>query len=140
LSAICLLRSFSIVLAHAEALAATACSFRAMLALRTTGPQSTASCGWGATFVVLFDFSPASTPMLLLAASVAHERRGIGRHSAAVEPQPLSDLATGRALENAPLNSKRCRRSVGSNVHQAHFSATRQTFHRCPQPQLAEDK
>jgi hypothetical protein len=40
LSAICLLRSFSTVFAHAAALAATACCLRAMLTFSTAEPQS----------------------------------------------------------------------------------------------------
>jgi pimeloyl-ACP methyl ester carboxylesterase len=43
-SAICLSRSFSIVLAQAEALAATACCLNALLELSTAKPQSTAGC------------------------------------------------------------------------------------------------
>src|SRR3954452_1537576 len=43
-SPICITRSFSIVLAQAEALAVTACCLSAMLDLSSTEPQSSAGC------------------------------------------------------------------------------------------------
>ena len=49
-------------------------------------------------------------------------------HAGAVQPQPLGELTAGRTLEDTPLNPE-WRRGVGANIHQAHFSATRQTLH-----------
>ncbi len=58
LSAICLLRSFSTVFAHAEALAATARSLRALVSRSTVGVQSAASSSSTAAWV-LWSFSTA---------------------------------------------------------------------------------
>ena len=58
LSAICLLRSFSTVFAHAEALAATARSLRALVSRSTVGVRSAASASSTAAWV-LWSFSTA---------------------------------------------------------------------------------
>jgi len=52
-------------------------------------------------------------------------------HAGAVQPQSLRDLTAGRTLEDTPLNPE-WRRGVGTNIHQAHLSATRQTLHGLP--------
>jgi hypothetical protein len=60
-------------------------------------------------------------------------------HAGAVQPQPLGELTAGRTLEDTPLNPE-WRRGVGANIHQAHFSATRQTLHWLSQPLSSRGK
>ena len=104
LSAICLLRSFSIVFAQVAALASLACALSVMLTLPTTEPQSTDFCGVAATSR-LINFSPACPGAPAAAGAIrlkpdgrgvaVHDRRGTVWQSATVEPKPLSGLAAG---------------------------------------------
>ena len=72
-SAICLSRSFSIVLAQAEALAATACCLNALLDLSTAKPQSTAGCCLSA------DCPPLTSSIILARSLRASEGRNAGK-------------------------------------------------------------